>query len=184
MSITYHTIPKGTILYRAAPTTELSGRLCKETGKTGVYFSTYTLQSLSMCLEYQKEMKLGVFETTKEIVCINGKYSHFKMEPIKKEKIKIWKFNLPIVRKVFYQSVNHFDKDVFCIIDSKYSYLTNFKKDSLGLKTTDGEVFISDSNDLESIILKEEYNIRLEGLLDVIKKNNYTPNSEEYFKDR
>lgn len=62
--------------------------------------------------------------------------------------------------------------------------MTNFKKDSLGLKTTDGEVFISDSNDLESIILKEEYNIRLEGLLDVIKKNNYTPNSEEYFKDR
>jgi len=171
-------IPKGTILYRASPDTHIEKRYSSETRKTGVYFSTYMLQSLAMCIEYNKSMKLGVYELTKDIVCVNGKYSHFDLTP-KKEDIKIFGVTLPLIKKKIYPSVNHFDKDIYCIIDLKYDYLRNFNLSSLCLKETDGEVFITE--DLDTVILKEEFTIPLEGLLETIKKCNYLPNSQEYF---
>jgi hypothetical protein len=75
------TIPAGTILYRASPDICSYGsnlcnqkRICSNTGKKGVYFSTYILQSLAMSIEYKRDLELGIFITEAPLTVIIGKY--------------------------------------------------------------------------------------------------------------
>ncbi len=127
-------------------------------------------------------MKLAIYEVKEDIKCYNGKYTHFDMDPVGFEDINILGFTLPFIKKRIRQNINHFDKDIYPIIDNKYSLLIEFsKRKDLGLTENDGEVFITDDKDLENIVLKEEYKIPLEGLLEVIKKNNYKPYCEDYY---
>lgn len=172
-------IPKGTILYRATPNVETRKMFCNETGKNGMYFSTYMLMALAMCIEYEKSMKLGIYEVTENINCIYGKYSHLVYIPSEYRDTKIWKNLDNKIKKELTQNinVNHFDREIWPILDEEYFYKPI---ETLGLRFQDGEVFISKDKDLEKIKLKSSYVIPLEGLLDVIKENNYSPYCEAY----
>jgi len=72
-------IPKGTILYRCAPTIELKRRRCYDTGK---YFSNYILQALAMSIEYTKDLKLGIYKITDNITVQVTNHFDNKMLPI------------------------------------------------------------------------------------------------------
>ena len=113
-------IPKGTLIYRCAPVLDNVSRYCKETGKTGLYFSTYPLQSLAMCLEYNKDMNLGVFILNKDIKVIKGKYSHKKLDKKYYRSCLGYCFSKKgKVRET--ENISHFDPDIYCMdISIKY----------------------------------------------------------------
>ncbi len=177
----YIIIPKGTLLYRSSPICNKEKRYCKETRKTGVYFSTYMLMSLAMCIEYQKSMNLAIYEVKKDIKCVVGKYTHLDMPPVGFTDINILGVTLPLIKKRIRPNINHFDKDILPIIDLKFSWMSQLSKKDLGITNNDGEVFITDDEDLKNIILKEKYYIPLEGLLDVIQKCNYQASCKDYY---
>ncbi len=87
--IKYITIPIGTILYRAANKVcvytpghiKCTSRECSNTGKKGLFFGNYLLLALAMSTEYNRNMELGVFVTTKELKVMKGKYAYKKLHP-------------------------------------------------------------------------------------------------------
>ena len=71
-------IPKGAVLYRAATTLETKPqtRYCKDTGKTGVYFSLNSpYLAETMPTEYNEDLIVAEYTLTDNIVAYNDKYS-------------------------------------------------------------------------------------------------------------
>ena len=74
----YETIPANTMLYRAAPTVEEqpTPRECKDTFKTGVYFSMHhPYLAETMIAEKQFDMPIAMYKTTKAFRVVVGKYT-------------------------------------------------------------------------------------------------------------
>lgn len=154
-----YTIPTGTILYRAAPNIcnyshpkifeQL--RKCNNTGKCGIYFSTYIFQALAMTIEYKKDMELGIFQTTSPITVAFGKYANFLS--------KIWYGNNYLKSHInqMYPILNKEN-------NSKYNFNLNYDE---------GEVFISDPDLLKSIKLIDTYYIHHKELEKYIKSVNH-----------
>ena len=81
------TIPKDSMLYRAALTVEPEpeARYCSETRKTGVYLAlNHPFLSEMMCIEYESDLNIAVYRTTQPITVEIGKYrtqgSHIEPE--------------------------------------------------------------------------------------------------------
>lgn len=70
------TLRKGTLLYRAGPQ-PIEMWQCSDTNKFGVYFATYPMQSLGMVIEYKRNMLVGVFRTTADMLLTPGKYTRY-----------------------------------------------------------------------------------------------------------
>jgi hypothetical protein len=181
-------IPACTKLYRCAKDTSLTLRKCSDTKKYGCYFSTYMLQAMAMSFEYGEDLQLGIFETTEPIICYFGKYNYQKIRPkryyhnicgcyvfpkhLEKE------LEIPIN-----ENINHFDPGMFPILDIQFDlFHMMFGRFQSKLKKTDGEVFIGNYTDLGKIRLIDTYEVKLDGLIQVLRKNNYEPFSKDYFK--
>jgi len=179
-------IPKGTTLYRCAPTTDISPRRCSDTNKVGQYFSTYMLQALAMCVEYNKSMKLGVYELQEDVLVVVGKYAHLELSPIdvRYHGCSRFQVNLSCLwwcnKEYIYPSINHFDPNIGCILDWTYTWRSLCSKKKLSLLPHYGELFLSDPDDLKKVKRIREYKVPIEGLLEVIQLAEYQPFSEHY----
>jgi hypothetical protein len=171
--ITYTTIPKGAFLYRSADNicpyekSHLRRRECPDTGKKGVYFSTYVFQSLAMAIEYGADLELGVFKTTAPIKVMDGKY-HFRFLHPERYFRKDGSFitNVDVRRD---ENVSHIEQ-TYPLIDMKKNVL--FDKD---LDPKNGEVFIASPEDLKKVKLLKTYRFSVDGLkifLKAVKKEN------------
>lgn len=170
-------IPKDTLIYRCAPVLDGNSRYCNETGKTGLYFSTYPLQSLAMCIEYNKDMNLGVYKLKKDVKVIRGKYSHKKLD--KKYYRNCFGFSKRCkVRET--ENISHFDPEIYCM-DLSIKYEINLMCGWLKNTKKDGELFLSE-NDLQFIEKLDEYHVPVEYLLNVLHYEDYKPYSEKYFE--
>ncbi len=173
----YIIIPKDTLIYRCAPKLDNVARYCKETGKTGLYFSTYQLQALAMCIEYGKGMNLGIFKLKEDIKVILGKYKHKNLDKKYYIKFLCW-YREGKVRHT--ENISHFDPDIYCMdLSLGYEIALSFGR----LKNTKkhGELFISE-NDLKYLEKINEYYVPLKGLIDILDDEKYIPNSENYLK--
>lgn len=149
-------IPKGTILYRAAETYEKHPeiRKCKDTGKIGVYFSIFNpMLSDMMTIEYNKNLIVGVYKLTEDISVSIGKYSYInKIDYPKGYGVCLPKDN-----------VSHVDFDISPILP------TTIYDDELS-KYHSYELFLT-KNDLENVKSKNYYEMNIERC---IKKYNLT----------
>jgi hypothetical protein len=181
------TIPAGTILYRAADDIcEYSKGLikvkkkCTDTGKIGVYLSTYLLQALAMAIEYNRDLQLGVFKTLKDISVTPGKYSFRNIHPE-----RYYNNDGELILHV-----NTLKNEMISHINQTYPILSplrnNNEKEWLRynspLKENEGEIFLTDDEYLNNIELIETYNIdlsRLKTHLDLILNDlGYLPLTE------
>lgn len=138
----YVTLPRGAILYRAAPGIQNwhdasydKMRECGDTGKTGAYFSTYPVLAIAMLLEYERDMPVGVFELKDDVELFVGKYSFREMDIADD------------------QNINHCDPDILPL--------------DLGIKgetKSDMEVFIANESDLDKLNLICAYDANVEAL--------------------
>ncbi len=91
-------------------------RKCDDTGKFGIYFSSYLLQSLCMSLEYESDMIMFICEINEEFDMSYGKYS---FRYINKERYIDCKGRLILnVIPTESENINHFDLTL-PIIDGK-----------------------------------------------------------------
>jgi hypothetical protein len=87
----YTIIKKGSFLYRCAPNIEiletLEGRRANvkvdgDTSKNGLYFGNQAIISLSMCIEYDRLMPIGIFKVTQDIDNVTiGKFAFREINP-------------------------------------------------------------------------------------------------------
>lgn len=174
------TIPKGTKLYRCAPTLNKELRECSDTGKRGMYFSTYILQALAMCVEYNKSMLLGIFELQQDIIVFVGKYSYRELNPSYYYCFSCFNTNAFIRNCKVHEddNISHFDPEMYCILGFEYDMLLCFGR--LKNEPLHGEVFIAKEDELENIQLITQYRVPLNGLLPLFSKMKYVPNCDEY----
>ncbi len=135
------------------------------------------LQSLAMVYEYQTEMLLGVYELQKDIQVLEGKYSHCDLPPVHVVSSPCCSW---FCKTYEYPNVNHFDPDILCILDWRYSLYTFFGRKAMGLLPGHGEVFIAEPDDLREVRLLKRYKIPLKGLIQTIRRGFYQPFSFEY----
>jgi hypothetical protein len=186
----YITIPAGTTLYRSADnictyqknTICSMKAVCTDTRKKGVYFSTYILQSLGMCVEYNRDLELGIFFTTEPITVRVGKYSYKYINPDRY-------FNSDYREKAANEIladeiIGHFNNESEPIIKYDDAYGNKLYADMTGQKDTDGELFITEDADLKKIRLISTYKIDKNRLLEYFKSLGWKlpSNSLEYLK--
>ena len=169
-------IPSGTLLYRCSYEIKKELNKCLDTGKTGMYFSTYLLQALALCIENKQSLKLGVFKLSKDIVVYVGKYSYYELNPGYYSQ-KVWK---PTCFALSKHNISHFDPKVYCILDIKYDILLLLNK--IKTEKTHGELFIANQEELDSIDIVGEYDVPHKNLLKLFQKMKYVPDCNEYWK--
>jgi hypothetical protein len=165
--ISYYTIPKGTTLYRSADkicpykNSYLRRRVCPDTGKNGVYFSTYVFQSLAMAIEYGADLQLGVFKTTGPIKVIVGKYSYQYIHPERYFRPDgSFIINVKPTRD---ENVSHIEQ-TYPLIDFKDHVLFDKRLDS-----KNGEVFLAKLDDLKKVKLLKTYSFTVDDLKKFVK---------------
>jgi hypothetical protein len=186
-------IPSGTILYRAADNIcEYSKSLikmkqiCTNTGKKGVYLSTYLLQSLAMAIEYNRNLQLGIFKTVKPISITEGKYSFRNIHP---ERYYDNKGNLILnVTPLKNEMISHINQTYPILSLLKNNNESDWLRYNNLLEKNEGEIFLTDDKDLNNIKLIKMYNIDLSKLKThlnlVLKDLGYLPliDSKIYLK--
>jgi hypothetical protein len=166
------TIPAGTILYRSSDNicsyaSKISNqkRECSNTGKKGVYFSTYILQSLAIAIEYNRNLELGIFRTKTPMTVYIGKYSFRNIHP---EHWKPFSANHNIQEN---ENISHFNSEMEPIIEYNNISIT----DSLfNLKPNMGELFLTKSEELNNIELLETYKVDVNILKAFLKENFFS----------
>ena len=193
------TIPAGTKLYRSAPNIciyskniQLQKRQCTNTGKHGVYFSTYLFQALAMAIEYNKNLELGEFVTTVDIPVSIGKYSFRYIDPKRYFHINVRHNN--IIQKLHTmptdeEDISHFNQEILPIVEfnDEAGNHVNYNMDSFSssLKPTDGEVFVTNDDVLKSIKLLKTYTINVEKLKEIVRDHidDLHPYSYTFYKN-
>jgi hypothetical protein len=167
---TYTIIPKGTILYRSADkiceykNSHLRRRECPDTGKTGVYFSTYVFQSLAMAIEYGADLELGIFKTTAPIKVMNGKYNFRFLHPERYFRSDgSFIANINVKRD---ENVSHIEQ-TYPLVDLKHHVLFDKELDS-----KNGEIFLTRLEDLKNVKLLKTYSFTENDIKDFIKVVN------------
>lgn len=150
------TLPKNTILYRTSINNEgISPKYDSDTAKTGLYFSNYPILALSMSIEYDVDMILKVYKTTKEMYLYNGKYSFREINKNRYYVENTLIFNVSVQPE---ENVNHFDNTLYPIVDFDFELRTN--------KTDDqGEIFLNNVS-LLNIELVKTYEVSKAKLYD------------------
>lgn len=177
--IDYYILPKGTILYRSSP----EGTICKykkpwtqkqtcwDTGKEGVYLSTYILQSLGMMLEYKnmgrdvKTMDLGIFKTTAPIKLGFSKYSYtllHKNRFFNKDGLMKKRLTKKLLKNE--KEMSHFNHTLPLFPRRMKIIVNKFLSDS------GGEVFLANDSDLKKIKLMETYTFNINDLKRLLKE--------------
>jgi hypothetical protein len=159
-------IPAGTTLYRAADDICVNSKnlikmkkICTNTGKIGLYMSTYLLQALAMAIEYDKDLQLGVFKTLKPISLTQGKYSFRDIHPER------YYDNGKLIL-----NVKPLKNEMISHINQTYPILSLLENDNEiikfdnPLKENEGELFLTDDEDLKNIEVIGIYNIDLSKL--------------------
>jgi len=166
------TIPAGTILYRSSRSicnyrSNLCNkkRECSNTGKKGIYFSTYILQALAMSIEYNHDSKLGIFVTLEPFTVLIGKYSFRIIHPERWE--PHWPKNHILVEN---ENVSHFNAAMEPIIKFNNVPINYAQFD---LNPGEGELFLTKKEELDNIRLIETYNISVEALKRLIKSEYF-----------
>jgi len=161
-------IPAGTILYRSSPNICIYGsnlcnqkRECGNTGKKGVYFSTYILQSLAMAIEYDRDLELGIFVTTAPISVTIGKYSFRNIHPERWN--PTWPKNHILIEN---ENISHFNSEMEPIITFNNVPISYVQFD---LNPGEGELFLTKKEELDSVKLVETYKISVDALKRLIK---------------
>jgi hypothetical protein len=181
--IQYTTIPAGTKLYRAgggicrySKNIDKLKQKCTDTGRHGLYFSTYLFQSLAMSLEYNKDLELGVFITSVDIPVIIGKYSYRYLNP---RRYFHWNVVDDVMEVKLHVSptkdeeISHFDNNIYPIVNfeslnGKKHIEYNMDKFADKLKPLDGEIFITDDHVLKNISMIKTYKIDLSKLKEFV----------------
>lgn len=170
------TIPAGTTLYRTAddicsynPKTICNRKAkCSNTDKVGIYFSTYILQALGMCAEYNRNLQLGIFKTTHPITVRIGKYSYRDIHP---ERHSIIQANSLLPN----EQIGHFNRNMEPIIEyndnSGQLRYVNIPE----LTGLNGELFITKITDLLKINLIRTYSVNKDNLMKLFKSMNWQP---------
>ena len=199
--IQYITIPAETKLYRTSPNICLyqknidkQKQECKNTGRHGVYFSTYLFQALAMALEYNKDLQLGEFITTVDIPAIIGKYSYRFIHPTRHFQWNIEK-NVMILRpgephtRTANEELTHFNHEIYPIVnftsdDGKHIEY-NMNEFDEKLKPSDGEIFITDEHELKNIRLLKTYFVNVSKLKRIVEENidDLSPYSFNMYKE-
>jgi hypothetical protein len=194
----YGIIKKGEILFRAAPqicnykTEELcmeNAMYCKDTAKTGIYFSNTPIISIAMCLEYNRLLEIGVFEVLEDIKALSDKYEHREINPSRY--FDNGKF-IPYVEILPEENLSHF----MCPLNLlKRNKLTNqielllFKEKQDELDRKPGcEVFLT-NDDIKKIRLIDSFKFNDnkikndDELLLYMENNNYPFHLDKYIED-
>lgn len=167
-SVPIFELPEGSLLYRTQPEKTKEGEAITidndqnkikamydgDTDKTGIYFATSPHIPIGMVLEYNKELVLYKFKTTKKLDLYVGKYSYRDLQPeLFYKKIKGNKRrNVGMVFKGKLQNWNHFESEAFPIHKTYFSvenveYLQQIRINGEPM----GEVFINDENAIEFV---------------------------------
>lgn len=147
-------LPSGSYLYRASFIEGLVPVEDPDTGKTGLYFSNYPILALSMCLEYNSNMKFNIYKIKKSVDLQDGKYSFRSIHP-ERYYTSTGEF-IPNVNIVDDENIDHFDNLAFPIVTYKFVYDENL-----------GEVFLS-KDSLNCLELVRSYDLIKEDLIDMI----------------
>jgi len=167
-SVPIFKLPKGSILYRTQPEKTKDGEAItidndqnkikamydSDTGKTGIYFATSPHIPIGMVLEYDNELVLYKFITTKDLDLYTGKYSYRDLQPElfyeSLEDKKTRKYKKVDIKKL--QNWNHFESEAFPIHEKHFSvknveFLQQIRINGEPM----GEVFINDENAIEFV---------------------------------
>ena len=161
-------IPEGSLLYRVADKVcvytlsniKCTTRKCGDTGKRGVYFANYVLMALAMATEYDRNMQLGVFITTRNITIYKGKYTYRNIKP-----------DRPIIPSSDSSEkslspdrhIGHFNDEMLPLL-----YNTTGTERNIFDVHNEGELFITSSRDLRNIKLLATYTINTGKFKEVI----------------
>ncbi len=145
-------IPEGSFLYRVADKVcvytlsniKCTTRKCSDTGKRGVYFANYLLMALAMATEYGRNMQLGVFITTRDIIVYKGKYSFRDIRPGEPNE------NSAATNR----QIGHFNDEMLPLL-----YNRNGQDKNITGAPNEGEIFITSQRDLASIKLLATYKL-------------------------
>jgi hypothetical protein len=199
--IIYDIIPEDTILFRCADnindynTSDLckkNVRECIDTSKKGLYFANNILLSLSMILEYDKLLELGIFRVKKDIKLSIGKYS-FRYINIKKyfddnQKLIL---NMNVSPE---ENISHVQCNFQLLIKDKKTEKINV----LIPKSNENKQLLESINFCEIFLVEDELNdIEMFGkyqinkniiknsddLLNYLEKNNYPQKLTRYIDD-
>lgn len=194
----YRIIPKETHWFRTAPEickykTNVScmtnAQVCTDTGKIGIYIANHVLYALSMCLEYDTLLELGVFVLKEDIKALDGKYEYREINP---ERYFDEKKNLKLnVKPLDSENISH----IMCntILLSKNKAKDNIEPlfpDKYEERNRDMcELFVS-KDDINKIKLIYTFKFNPEkirfadDLRKYIEDNDYPDNLENYITDK
>lgn len=148
-----------------------TGRLCSNTGKTGVYFGFNPMISLAMGLEYKKDMGLGQFVVTAPIHAQIGKYSYRNIEPA--HYYNTYGRIIPGRQPKPEHNVSHYNNTMLSILDIEgYDELAIegfIPSGQPNYKGFSGELFVHGDENLRNVRLERTWSISWEVLRDYIK---------------
>jgi len=149
MSRVYH-IPKGTTLYRCQPSFDsIEPRQCSDTHRVGLYFGDHILLALGMCIEYQKDMILGTFVTTKDLDILHGKYS-YRTDRYYDHEGKL----IPHISPTPDENISHIDTTMIPLDCDQMPLLLNDNEEM-------AEIFLTDISSVELISVRKINHVRL-----------------------
>lgn len=199
--IIYDIIPEDTILFRCADnindynTSDLCKkniRECTDTSKKGLYFANNILLSLSMILEYDKLLELGIFRVKKDIKLSIGKYSYRYIN-----KKKYFDDNQKLILNMNVspeENISHVECNFQLLIKDKKTEKINV----LIPQSNENKQLLESINFCEIFLVEDELNdIEMFGkyqinkniiknsddLLNYLENNNYPQNISTYIKD-
>jgi len=193
----YITIPKETLWFRTAPeickykTSVLcmaNAQVCTDTHKKGIYIANRVLYSLSICLEYDKLLELGVFVLTEDIKVLDGKYEYREINPDRYfDKDKNLK---PNVEPLDNENISHrMCNTILLSMNKAKNGIEKLFPDKYFDRNRDMcELFLS-KDDIKKIRLKATYKFNPEkissadNLREYIEANDYPDNIQKYIDD-
>lgn len=170
-------IPKGTLLYRAsenirayAPDRIANSVLkCGDTGKIGIYFSNYAMQSIAMATEYGKDLQLGVFKLTDDIRLRVGKYAFRDINPSRyfhdNGKLKFGVVPLPT------ENIGHYDPESLPIINIHGVDIGRCA--GIDVDFNFGEVFLTTQDDISKVRLIDAFQITVTDAVRVLAMGDF-----------
>lgn len=181
--------PRGTRLYRVADGlgkfahARIAGArsTCTDTGKLGVYFATYPFLSMAIATEYHRDMVLGEFVTTADIVAAEGKYAFRDLAPPGFYDFIPARGVVPVRPQ---DNINHYDECALPILklpgreDNVLPYDFLASGCGSGSSFWAGELFVSEPLDLTSIVLRRAFAVRAADVPTIARSLGLAVNAE------
>ena len=137
-------------------------KVCSDTGKRGVYFSTYPYQALSMLLEWGRDMPVGVFQLQRDVQLPIGKYAYRNLHPERYFRGDTFLPDVPLLED---ENVDH------------VAWNDSVDYPAQGLGPVDVEVFMTGCDVADTARLCCVYDVKKDALLPLFVRYNFTPHA-------